>query len=126
MAEFVTQGEGWWIAEIGDDEAYPVYVVRGPAPKGRGSRLCGVAGGGEALEQMLEARAVDAVRGVPIGRFLARSGGLRGVHQVPFAVDVVPASARSRRLGFMAIVSVEQVDGKPLAVTGMRQIRKGR
>lgn len=129
MGEFTTVGDGWWVTEMGDDQAYPVYVVRGPRPKGRGSRLCGVAGGGDALEQLLEARAVDAVRSTDAvdaslaDRYLEKTVGIRRVHVVPFAVASVPADGRGRNGKFGIEVAVEQVDGKPLAVIGMRQIR---
>jgi hypothetical protein len=125
MAEFLTVGEGWWVSETGDDESYPVYVVRGPRPKGRGVRLAGVAGGGDALEQLLEARAMDAMKSGPDDRYLQKTKGHRRLHVVPFVVSSVPAAGRGGFGKFRVEVVVEQVDGKPLAVLGMRQVRAG-
>jgi hypothetical protein len=123
MAEFLTMGEGWWVTEMGDDQAYPVYVVRGPRPEGRGSRLCAVAGGGEALDLLLEARAVEAVGSESADRYLEKTVGIRRMHVVPFAVASVPADGRGKFGKFGVEVLVEQVDGKPLKVIGMRQVR---
>ncbi len=123
MGEFVTVGEGWWVTEMGDGQAYPVYVVRGPRPFVRGTRLCGVAGGGEALSMLLEAQAVEDVRSGPADGYFRKADGIRRLHVVPFSVASVPADGRGRFGMFMYEVAVEQVDGKPLRVIGMRQIR---
>jgi len=125
MAEFLTVGEGWWVTETGDNEAYPIYVVRGSRPEGRGSRMCGVAGGGEALDLLLEARALEAVGAGTADRYLEKTVGVRRLHVVPFAVASVPADGRGKFGKFGVEVAVEQVDGKPLTVLGMRQVRAG-
>ncbi len=123
MGEFVTVGDGWWVTEMGDDQAYLIFVARGPRPEGKGARLCGVAGGGDALEQMLEARAVEAVKDGPADRYLKKTAGIRRILVVPFAVDAVPARGKPGRIAIA--VSLEQVDGKPLAVTGMEKVGAG-